>query len=156
MVDADKKRFLAVMQWLCDRYRDGDVPRPLPPRSELAEYFDALRDLRIEDLEQAKHWHFGHSEYFPERPAALRKSVEAWRAANPMPQAEQPSRLPDYVRELRQERQERQHRTERAGGCAEIGPLGQQLVRLFDDLSEGVISQAEYESRFAEICGELL
>lgn len=85
MVESDGPRFMALLRWLCDRFKADGRTRPLPVGEDLAEYFAALKDLPIEDLEGGSRWHFGHSEFYPDRPAALRKSCEAWRTANPRP-----------------------------------------------------------------------
>lgn len=83
MVEGDKRRFLDVLRWLCRKYPVEGRPRPLPQGEDLREYFAALRDIPIEDLEGGSRWHYGHSEFYPDRPATLRKSAEEWRRANP-------------------------------------------------------------------------
>ncbi len=85
MVESDKARFLEVLRWLCRKYPFEGKPRALPAGEDLRDYFAALRDMPIEDLEGGARWHYGHSEFYPDRPAALRRSVEEWRRANPRP-----------------------------------------------------------------------
>lgn len=85
MVEADRKRFIAVLTWLCRKYPVDGKPRALPLGEDLVDYFAALRDVPIEDIEGGGRWHYGHSEFYPDRPAALRRSCEGWRAENPRP-----------------------------------------------------------------------
>jgi hypothetical protein len=82
MRDSDKPRFSAALGWLAKKYpfgRDGNA-QPIPRKLAdigIDDYFEALRDLSVEQIERGCKWHYAHSEFFPERPAALRKSVEA-------------------------------------------------------------------------------
>lgn len=85
MVETDRKRFFDLLLWLAKRYSVEGLPRLLPSGEDLEEYYEALRDIPIEDLEGGARWHYGHSEFFPERPAALRKSARKWREENPRP-----------------------------------------------------------------------
>lgn len=82
MKDADKPRFVTAMAWLAKQYpkgKDGQG-RVVPWRLadlDVDAYFEALRDESIDRLERGVRWHYGHSEFFPDRPASLRKSIEA-------------------------------------------------------------------------------
>jgi len=85
MVELDRKRFFEVLMWLAKRYSVEGRPQLLPSGEDLVEYFEALRDVPIEDLEGGARWHYGHSEFFPDRPASLRNSAREWRRENPRP-----------------------------------------------------------------------
>ena len=83
MTEQDKPRFAAAMNWLSRKYpivtgkgaTREEVPRVLS-REDLADWFEALRDLHIERIEWGAKWLFGHSRFFP-RPPDLREAAEA-------------------------------------------------------------------------------
>ena len=137
MREADKGRFMAVIRTLCRRYEVDGKPRPVPCREVLAEYFEALRDIPIEDIEGGGEWHWGHGEFYPDRPATLRKSAEAWRTANPRPVEATSSTLPAWIHEA-------------------PGPRNPEfsaaMVALFEDLTAGQITVEEHMARLREIC----
>ncbi len=85
MVEADRSRFAAALNWLAGKYPlrlNGEmVPRRLP-REDLHDWFLALRDVHIERVEWAVRYHYGHSEFFP-GPAKIRE----WAALAPPPTA---------------------------------------------------------------------
>ncbi len=83
MQQSDSGRFIVVLDWLCKRYGKHGVPLALPVGEDFNDYFDGLKDLPIKDIEQGARWHYAHSEFYPTLPAALRRSVEGWRAENP-------------------------------------------------------------------------
>lgn len=104
MRDSDKPRFSEAMAWLASKYPLGrDVSgRPIPRRLadiDIDDYFEALQDLTVEQIERGCKWHYGHSEFFPERPGSLRKSVEAAPAPRQpnLPAAEVPKELPKEI-----------------------------------------------------------
>ena len=104
MTNADRKRFFELLRWLAKRYPVEGRPQLLPSGEELVDYFEALRDIPIEDLEGGARWHYGHSEYFPDRPATLRKSAQEWRRENPRPrQPPEASRRTSDLRETPRE-----------------------------------------------------
>lgn len=82
MRDADKARFAAVMYWLAKKFpvtkgrgaTREEVPRELT-RADLADWFEALKDLHIERIEWGANWVFGHCKFFP-KPAELRDAAE--------------------------------------------------------------------------------
>ena len=107
MTNADRKRFFELLRWLAKRYPVEGRPQLLPSGEELVDYFEALRDIPIEDLEGGARWHYGHSEYFPDRPATLRKSAQEWRRENPRPrQPPEASRRTSDLRETPESREE--------------------------------------------------
>jgi hypothetical protein len=82
MKSQDMPRFGAAMFWLAKKYPLGrdDAGKPKPrslDASDLKDYFEALADLSIDAIERGVKWHYGHSEFFPDRPGSLRKSVES-------------------------------------------------------------------------------
>lgn len=80
MDDSDKKRFVAAMYWLAEKYpvgKGGDlVPRSLTLKW-LDDYFRAFRSMPIAKFEEGARYHYAHEAYFPDRPAALRKSCDS-------------------------------------------------------------------------------
>lgn len=80
MILNDLPRFCIAMFWLAEKYPTtvggNTVARGLT-EEWLHDYFEAIGDLTIEQVESGVKWHYGHNEFFPERPAALRKSIEA-------------------------------------------------------------------------------
>lgn len=108
MDDRDKKRFLAVLDWLCEKYPIDGKPRVLPEIKDFVpDYFAALRDLPIEDVEQGARWYYSRCEFFPDRPASLRRSCQEWRKENPHPyQPPEPVRRVLAVQETPESREE--------------------------------------------------
>jgi len=78
MKKEDFLRFGAAMMYLAGKYptqvNGCTSPRALDP-AWLQDYFEVLDDLPIERVEAGTKWHYGHSEFFPDHPAALRKSI---------------------------------------------------------------------------------
>lgn len=88
MTEQDRPRFVAAIAWLAKQYPKGrdSQGRTVPWRLadlDVDAYFMALADESIERLERGVKWHHGHNEFFPDRPASLRKSIEA--APSPPP-----------------------------------------------------------------------
>lgn len=76
----DKKRFAVLMHWLAKKYPLGrddagvEKVRTLT-QDDLRDWFDALKDIRIERLEWGAKYLYGHSKFFP-RPPELREAAE--------------------------------------------------------------------------------
>jgi hypothetical protein len=88
-MDKDRKRrFATLMNWLAEKYPLGDSPRRLST-SDIADYYMVLSDMRIERLEWAAKWIFGHNRFFP-KPAELRTAAEM--APSSIVQITQPDR----------------------------------------------------------------
>lgn len=68
-----KKRFGVLLYWLAEKFPKAVGPRVIS-KSDLDDYYEALADIRIERLEWAAKWIFGHSRFFP-RPAELREAA---------------------------------------------------------------------------------
>lgn len=49
--ESDKQRFVKMMLWLCRKHATDGVPRALPDAVDLEDYYAALSDIPIEDLE---------------------------------------------------------------------------------------------------------
>lgn len=139
MVDADKQRFIEVIRWLCRKYPVDGKPRPLPAREDLTEYFDALRDIRIDDLEAAQRWHYAHSEFYPSLPAALRRSVEEWRASQPPEQQRPTATAPAWTKE-----EQPPHNP----------VFSAKMTELFESLTTGRISVEEHMEQLRVICSD--
>lgn len=82
MLPDDKARFATAMNWLAEKFPKRDQPRKLTAQ-DLADYFDALKSLRIDAIEFAAKYHFANKEFFP-RPCELKE----WAKMAPAPKVE--------------------------------------------------------------------
>lgn len=75
MNKGDKARFAVVMNWLAEKFpqKDGQ-PRQLT-KKELGDWFEALQDLNIDNIEWGAKHLFAHSLYFP-KPLELRAATK--------------------------------------------------------------------------------
>lgn len=144
MTDADKNRFLDVLRWLCKRYKVNGEVRPLPVGEDLTEYFQALRNLPIEDLEHGARWHYANSEFYPTQPASLRKSVESWRLENPKPlsSVSAASRL-SWLNQI-----------DRSGESEVDTSFSSKMGELFEELTLGRITVEEHMQKLKAICDD--
>ena len=83
----DSKRFVAAMVWLAEKFPRTEGPRVLS-KSELADYFEALRGLSIGALEYAAELHFKTKQFFP-KPVELIDAAHGYQS--------EVLRLPEYV-----------------------------------------------------------
>lgn len=74
MTNGDRQRFAVVMYWLAEKYPLERAPRELS-ESDLEEYFRVLKDIRIERIEWAGWYWYGHEVFFPNKPADLRATA---------------------------------------------------------------------------------
>lgn len=60
------------MNWLAQKFPASQAPRILL-RNDLADWFEALKDIRIEKLEWGARYLFAHNRFFP-KPVELREA----------------------------------------------------------------------------------
>jgi len=74
MTESDKKRFSVLMYWLAGRMAaPGGKPKEINPPL-LSDYFDVLKDIRIERLEWGAKHIFATERWFP-MPVELRQAA---------------------------------------------------------------------------------
>ena len=92
MNDGDKARFAVTMNWLAEKFphKDGQ-PRKLT-KADLRDWFDALQDMNIDNIEWGAKHHFANGMFFP-KPVELRAAAKL-APPRPVPPMKQ---LPDLT-----------------------------------------------------------
>jgi len=96
MKKEDFKRFCTVIYWLAGKYCVSNEPRKFESKW-LMEYFDVISDLPIEYVEIGVKHHYGHNEFFPERPASLRKSIADMPVKPKLKAAYNTAQIPEFT-----------------------------------------------------------